>query len=296
MAIVAQLVRALDCGSRGRRFEPVRSPIFYLTLGGGVSTFEAIILGIIQGLTEFLPVSSSGHLALVQHFLGFKNLNDYVFFDVICHLGTLIAIFIVFHAKIKEMLFQNRILFLQIVISTLLLFPFVLIIKQIKSVFDQLQYLGFFFLITALLLYLGDRFGYQKNNVQIENTKWRDALSIGLFQVLALLPGVSRSGATISGARLMGWDTEKAINFSFLLAIPAILGATTLEVFHILKESSPLPEISNVTYLAGFITSLAVGYFALLLLIRLADKRKFHYFVWYCTVIGLLTLFTFNVL
>lgn len=261
-----------------------------------MSTFEAIILGIIQGLTEFLPVSSSGHLALAQHFFGFQNLDQYVLFDVICHLGTLLAIFIVFHAQIKEMLFKNRNVLIQVILATLLLFPFVLIIKQIKSIFDQLQYLGFFFLITACLLYLGIRFGYQKTPPQLERSKWRDAVAIGLFQVIALLPGVSRSGSTISGARLMGWDTEKAINFSFLLAIPAILGATTIELLQVVTHAAPLPSISLTTYLAGFFISLIVGYFALLLLIRLADKRKFHYFVWYCAVIGILTLITFSVL
>jgi undecaprenyl-diphosphatase len=261
-----------------------------------MSTFEAIILGIIQGLTEFLPVSSSGHLILFQHLFGYENLDQYVLFDVVCHLGTLLSILIIFHAQIKDMLLKNHKILLQVVLATLLLFPFVLIIKQLKSIFDQVQYLGFFFLITACLLYLGIRFGYQKSEAQLEKSKWRDALAIGSFQALALLPGVSRSGSTISGARIMGWDTEQAINFSFLLAIPAILGATTIECFEVMTHTSRLPDISPLTYFAGFFTSLIVGYFALKLLIRLAVKRKFHYFVWYCAVIGILTLITFNVL
>jgi undecaprenyl-diphosphatase len=209
-------------------------------------------------------------------------------------MGTLSAIFIVFHAQIKEMLFSNRVIFFQVVLATLILFPLVLLVKEIKSLFDQLQYLGFFFLTTAFFLFLGIRFGYQKTTPQLERSKWKDALAIGLFQAVALLPGVSRSGATISGARLMGWNTEKAINFSFLLAIPAIFGAATLELLQLLTKNSPLPNISILTYAAGFLTSLIVGYFALLLLIRLADKKKFHYFVWYCGVLGILTLLTFN--
>jgi undecaprenyl-diphosphatase len=262
--------------------------------GRVLSTFEAIILGIIQGLTEFLPVSSSGHLALGQYFFGFENLNQYVLFDVVCHLGTLCSIFFVFHSEIKEMLFKKRVIFLQIVLATLFLFPMVFLIKEIKLIFNQLQYLGFFFLITALLLYLGTRFGYEKTASQMEKSRWRDPLAIGLFQTLALLPGVSRSGATISAARLMGWETEKAINFSFLLAIPAILGATAIEFLQLIIHDTPKPDISVVTYLSGFLTSLFVGYFALLLLKRLADKKKFHYFVWYCGLLGILTLFTFN--
>lgn len=259
-----------------------------------VSTFEAIILGIIQGLTEFLPVSSSGHLALCQYFLGFQNLNEYILFDIICHLGTLLAIFFIFRKQIIDMFLENKTTFIQVILATLPLVPLVLIVKEIKSLFDQLQYLGFFFLITSALLYLGIRFGYDKNTDDMQKSRWRDALGIGMFQALALLPGVSRSGSTISGARLMGWNIDKAITFSFLMAIPAILGATAIEMIQVVRLNSPLPAIGLTRYAAGFITSFGIGIIALLLLIRLADKGKFHYFMWYCLVLGLLTLFTFG--
>ena len=251
-----------------------------------MSTLEAIFLGIIQGFTEFLPVSSSGHLALFQHFLGLQNLKDYVLFDVVCHMGTLCSIFCVFHRQIREI---DRKMLTLIVLATLPLFPFVLILKEIKHMFDQLQFLGYFFLLTALLLWLGSRFG--RNDKEVD---WKDAVGVGFFQVLALLPGVSRSGSTVSGARMLGWNIDKAITFSFLLAIPAILGATTLEVLHVATHHSPLPNIAVATYVAGFSTAFCTGIIALFLLFRLANKGKFHYFMWYCMALGMLTLYTFN--
>jgi len=256
-----------------------------------MSTFEAIILGIIQGVTEFLPVSSSGHLALGQFFFGFENLDRYLLFNVICHLGTLLAIFLVFLPQIREI---TRKQFLQVAIGTLPLFPMVLFLKPIKAVFDQPQYLGYFFLLTAVLLQLGMSFGKSEPEKKLETKRWKDSFLIGLFQVIALFPGVSRSGSTISGARLLGWSREQAVTFSFLLAIPAIFGAVVVESLQIFKQGGSLPDITVTQYIAGFSTSFGVGYGALLLLIRLALKGQFHYFVWYCLLIGSLTLIYFN--
>lgn len=256
-----------------------------------VTTLEAIFLGIIQGLTEFLPVSSSGHLELTQYFLGLTELHNYVVFDLVCHLGTLCAIFLIYKQDIIQSFTSNRTRMIQVVLGTLPLFPLVLIMKPIKALFNEPQYLGGFFLLTALILYLGIKLGNTKNQAVLEKSKWRDSLGIGVFQALAILPGVSRSGSTISAARILGWNAEEAVTFSFLLAIPAILGGATLELLQLAfkPQATTLPALSFAQYAWGFATSCSVGYFALSLLRQLANKQKFMYFVWYCLTLGIMT-------
>lgn len=246
-----------------------------------LSTFEAIILGIVQGLTEFLPVSSSGHLILMQRFLGLTHLDQYVLFNLVCHLGTLVAIVSVYF---KELL-QNRKRLLLIGLATLPLFPLVFVLKPIKALFNQPQFLGYFFLITALLLYLGMRF--EKSEPPPEKERWKGALAIGLIQACAILPGVSRSGSTISCARILGWPKEEAVTFSFLLAIPTILGGVFLESFTAYQEWQAGTPIAP--YVAGFFTSLIVGYGTLKLLIHLVKNNGLWVFVWYCTLLAVWT-------
>lgn len=257
-----------------------------------MTTLEAILLGIIQGLTEFLPISSSGHLLLAQYFLGFTQLEHYVFFDLICHLGTLFAILIVFLKPIEIIAKYDRQQVLQVVMATLPLFPLVLWIKPIKVFFEQPEYLGYFFLITAALLWIGVKQGpVMDNGEKKDGSKWLDALWIGVFQAIAVLPGISRSGSTISAARVLGWNYSQAILFSFLLAIPAILGGVVWEVLHLIRFQEEIRvSISFVHYLVGFLVSFGVGYFSLQFLIKLAAKDKFIYFVWYCLLIGILTI------
>lgn len=258
-----------------------------------MTIIEAIILGIVQGLTEFFPVSSSGHLALGQYLLGMRDLHQYIFFDLICHLGTLTALFIVYSSEIKTLLL-NPLGIKQVIIGTLPLFPLVLILKPIKSLFDQPQYLGYFFIFSSLMLALGIYFGKKHPVSQQQKYPLRDACIIGLFQAIAILPGISRSGTTISAGRLLQWNTKEAITFSFLLAIPAILGAMTLESFQLFRShlngeqlhaSIGLPQ-----YCSGFIFSFVIGYLALKALIRVAAKEKFSYFAWYCLFIGIFSI------
>jgi undecaprenyl-diphosphatase len=260
-----------------------------------MSTWQAFILGLIQGLTEFLPVSSSGHLALGQHFFGFEHLQDYLLFDLICHLGTLIAIVYVFFPIIKSSLTTQRSLFWKVILGTLPLFPLVLILKPLKALFDQPQWLGPCFLATACLLFASLYYRFPQKT-QTNKSNWQDPLTIGLFQAIAILPGISRSGATISAARLLGWEKEKAIQFSFLLAIPAILGGTILEGWQAWKA----PPLALNTgdpwvFLVGFFTSFFMGCFSLWLLIRLVAQDRWIYFAWYCLVLGSITTVYFNV-
>ncbi len=258
-----------------------------------MTALDAILLGIVQGLTEFLPVSSSGHLKLAQYFLGMQDLDHYILFDLVCHLGTLLAIFIVFFQNIKTIITKDTQRFWQVVIGTLPLFPLVLLMKPIKAAYADPSYLGFFFILTSIILFAGVRFGKTKPPEQISKRPWRDALAIGLWQALAILPGVSRSGSTISGARLLGWSANDAVVFSFLLAIPAILGGTTLEIFKLWQHPESSVNLPLSHYLLGAIFSFGVGFFALQLLIKLTLQNKFYYFAWYCLILGLATTYYF---
>lgn len=249
--------------------------------------FEAILLGIVQGVTEFLPVSSSGHLILFEHFLGLTQLSKYVFFDLICHLGTLGAILIVFFKDIKELFTDVNKLKL-IIIAVLPLFPLVLLMKPIKGLFDQPEWLGYGFLITACILLLGYHLGGRK----IAENSPKCALYIGIAQSFAILPGISRSGTTISAARLMNWSPSAAVTFSFLLSIPTILGGMVLECIKL--NPSLMPSIDISTYFCGFLSSLIVGYFSLRALIRIVGTAKFQYFGWYCAGLGLLLIYYFH--
>lgn len=253
-----------------------------------MTPFEALILGIVQGITEFFPVSSSGHLQIMQYLFGYQDLEQYIIFDLVCHLGTLASIFLVFGSDIRNLLFKDRQRLGQIALAILPLFPLLLIMKPIKSMFNQPQYLGYCFLTTALLLWLGMKFGREK-----PGNKWRDALVIGGFQALAILPGISRSGSTISGARLLGWAPSEALTFSFLLAIPTILGGTVLEVAKLMKVTE-LPPVSATEYIIGCISSFVVGTACLIALKTLVRKQSFLYFAWYCLLIGIWALWAFN--
>jgi len=259
-----------------------------------MTLLEAFFLGLIQGLTEFLPVSSSGHLELAQHLLGFKQLQDYLFFGLVCHLGTLAAIFFTYLPSIKSSFAHRKPLLFQLFLGTLPLFPLVLLIKPIKSFFDRPEYLGYCFLITALLIFSSEHF-----RIHIPLTKkkkrWANPVIIGVFQALAVLPGISRSGSTISAARFLGWSKQQAIQFSFLLAIPAICGGTVIELWHLWKQpASSLAKMQIGQYIIGFTTSFAVGYISLRLLKRLMINNQWHYFGWYCLFLGIITIWYFN--
>jgi undecaprenyl-diphosphatase len=258
-----------------------------------MTIWQAFLLGLIQGITEFFPVSSSGHLALGQYLFGFENLHHYLLFDLVCHLGTLVAIFYTFSPIIKQNLPTHSHTFWQVVLGTLPLVPLVLILKPIKSLFDHPQLLGPCFLISAFLLFasLYWRFPSSSKN----KAWWQDSLMIGLFQAIAILPGISRSGATISAAYLLGWKKENAIQFSFLLAIPAILGGTLLEGWQVWQTPTMLLSLLDPwSLIVGFCTSCLVGSFSLWIFIRLVIYDKWSYFAWYCLIIGMATTVYFH--
>lgn len=259
-----------------------------------MSLIQAFLLGIIQGITEFLPISSSGHLALGQFVFGL-DIEEHIPFDLICHLGTLCAIFAVYATKIKSLFSKESKMLKQILIGTLPLFPIVFILKPIENVYSQPHLLGFSFLTTAFLLFAGIRWGHEKTVQEKKRRSFFDPLVIGLFQTIALLPGISRSGSTISGARLLGWTRDEALTFSFLLAIPAILGGVALKTMQLIfSEGVVLSDTTCIHYFIGFFTSFFVGYLALKELIKLAMKEKLMYFVWYCLILGIGLLVYFS--
>lgn len=247
-----------------------------------MSIFKAALLGILQGLTEFFPVSSSGHLKLFEHLLGMQNLSNLIAFDLVCHLGTLLAIVCVFYRDLIE-LFRRRD-FALIVIATSPLFLVYPFLSNVESFFDQPRFLGFFFALTALLLFLGDRL-FASLNFRFEQSQ---AFFIGVFQAFALFPGVSRSGATISAAKILGWESQKAARFSFLMSIPPILGGSFLKL--ILKPNALFAQISPLQYLTGFFFSFIVGLMALRFMLRMLRSSTLWPFCIYCSVLSILSL------
>ena len=243
---------------------------------------QALILAIVQGLTEFLPVSSSGHLVIFQKLLHFNQ--PPVLFDILVHVGTLGAILYYFKKELVSVLRKPQLL-LMIAIGTL---PAALVgfflQNYIIQIFDSLRMVGISLLITAGLLFSGKFIKMSKRDFKYLN--WKKALTVGFFQALAILPGVSRSGSTIVAGLWQGLGRESAFLFSFYLAVPAILGALILQI----------PSLFNSPYfflnqsLLGMMAAGIVGYFSLNLLEKTLKSAKLHWFSLYCLILGLLVL------
>jgi undecaprenyl-diphosphatase len=253
-----------------------------------MSYFQAFILGIVQGITEFLPISSSGHLKLIELLLGLDNLEAFVSFDLFCHLGTLFAIFTAFYKDIWYILSKDRKKFFLIILATLPLVPLYFILKPIKTLYGMPQYLGFFFLVSSLLLFLGEHFSKERHNIANDKKNKIDALIIGLAQAIAILPAVSRSGATIAAARFLGWERQNAAKFSFFLAIPTIFGGLMIEGREIYKTG--FQNISIMAYAIGFLSAFLVGFFVLKILLKMLKKMSLKPFSAYLFIIGIFTI------
>jgi undecaprenyl-diphosphatase len=249
-----------------------------------MSIWFAALLGILQGLTEFLPVSSSGHLAIAQILFGVNGEQD-MLFDVLLHLGTLISIVIYYRRDILDILThltKRRIVPLA-VIATLPLFAAVLTGNYAELLYNSSLFIGCAWVVTGIALYLSDKVvaGHKDEG----SMKWYDALIVGLAQAIAILPGISRSGSTITAGLFRGLKREFAVKFSFLLSIPAILGANILE----LKDALELGIDTSLTpaYALGIITAAVSGWFAIKAVNRIANKTRFKYFGGYCAVLGI---------
>ncbi|MEO9592688.1 undecaprenyl-diphosphate phosphatase [Rhodopirellula bahusiensis] len=245
---------------------------------------RVIILAVVQGIAEFLPISSSGHLVILGSMLG--ELGESVTLEIILHAGTLGSILVVFWQRIWALLLKDRRVIGLMVIGTL---PAVVIGLTIKTQFPEILrsplLAGAMLIVTgAMLIVLGrltpksgkyDRLGYGA------------AFLIGCFQAFAILPGISRSGSTILGGRLTGLDRDDSVTFSFLLAIPAILGATVLAIKDLLEDGTS-GEASISTLLIGAAVAFAVGIVALKWLIRWSREDRLHWFAYWCIPAGLL--------
>lgn len=271
-----------------------------------MTSFQAVVLGLIQGLTEFIPVSSSGHLVLVPHYLNWHVSTSQTFiFDVLVQWGTLFAVFIYFRDELSSIIKATTFETLKgrpfktnesrlgwfIVVATIPSVIIGLLFKSsIEAVFTNPNYTAIFLLLTAFLLILAEVLGERKRTT--ENMKWLDAIWIGCSQVLALLPGISRSGATIAGGMTRNFTRFSAAKFSFLMSVPVMIGAGILALRDLV--SLPSPENFLFPLLIGFTTALISGYFAIRWLIAYLNSRSLYIFAAYCIVFGTLTLYLNN--
>ena len=266
----------------------------------------AFLLGLVQGVAEFLPISSSGHLAIAQNLLHIEGAGSVPeFFDVLLHLGTLIAVFAAYWKDICEMVVEffrgigdlahrstpspvppARRLILLIVVGTLPLFAVLPIRKAVQGLGDNMVFVGAALIVTGFLLFLCDR--VRKGHKTERSATWLDALLVGVGQAVATLPGVSRSGMTITAGCFVGYERRFAVRFSFLLSIPAVLGANILSIGDAVKAGINGAEVPM--YLVGVVTAAVVGYLCIRLLKYVADKGRFGAFAYYCWAVGILTL------
>ena len=278
--------------------------------GFPVTYLSAVLMGILQGVAEFLPISSSGHLALFQHFFGVENYEEtQMLFTVLLHLGTLISVFVYYWHDILDMirefflllgsLFSRkgtheirntppaRRMVLLIIVATLPLFGILPVKDYIESAMNNVTFVSAALIATGFILFFSDRMA--RGIKTARTATMTDALLVGCAQAFGTLPGISRSGSTISAGLLRGYDRNFAVRFSFLMSLPAVLGANILTLKDVIEEGGIDTTLLPV-YLVGMVVAAVVGYFAIRLVNLLADKGKFGAFAWYCWAAGAASL------
>lgn len=267
---------------------------------------EAVILGLVQGLAEFLPISSSGHLALLQNIFGVKG-DQVLFFTVLLHVGTLISVFIIYWKDICELIVELfltikdlctgkglrlaerpvRKLGVMIIVATI---PTALIGLLFNDIFNGLYLsllaIGIGFLITGVLMFLAERIGSAHKG--IEKMNFRNAVFIGVLQGIAIYPGISRSGSTLVGGLTTGLERTFAVKFAFLISIPSILGSVVLELPDAIKEGIDPQLIGPI--LAGMAVAAVSGFIAIKTMIQIVSKKKLSYFSYYVWALGIFTI------
>jgi undecaprenyl-diphosphatase len=256
-----------------------------------MSVIYAALLGIVQGIAEFLPISSSGHLvivgALLSRYTGAELPSESATMNVALHCGTLVAILIVYRRDLWELRRDHR-LIAQVLLATVPVGAVGLLFKdQIESLFNAPLYAGFALLVTGGMLLVSRRL--QRPQSQTRPVTWGAAIVIGTFQAFAIIPGISRSGSTIAAALMCGLSRAEATRFSFLIAVPAIGGATMVKCRDFLK-STPAEPTDVTAIVVGTVISLVVGIFALQWLIRIVVADRLHWFAFYCGAVGIATI------
>lgn len=262
--------------------------------------YQAIILGIIQGLTEFLPVSSTAHLAIVPKLLNFSDPG--LGFDIALHVGTLAAIFIFFFQDWVQIIANglgfsyrgtkpdehSRSLLWFLVIGTIpVLIAGALLKPYAEGPWRNLYVMGTALIVLGIVMGIGDRYGREKHG--LDSMTWSDALAIGVSQALAVVPGVSRSGITITAARFRHLDREAAARFSFLLSAPAITAAASKDALDLHKEGG-IPPGMQLPYLIGIIVSAIVGVLVIAFFLKFLRRNTLAVFVWYRVIFGIIVI------
>ena len=282
---------------------------------------QSIIMGIVQGVTEFLPVSSSGHLAIFKHILNVET-DTGILFDILLHIGTLIAIFAVYFKDIKELFIEgcrliadlvmnlitwcqnlaskgerrpyrklvgttNRKFVVLIILSTIPTGIIGVIGGNIVEVASETLIVpGICLLMTSMLLLIAD--GVKTGRKRIGSVTYTNSFVLGIFQGVATLPGLSRSGTTITACLLSGFEKSLAVKYSFIMSIPAVLGAAVLEIKDIGKVSISAGEWAS--YIVGMAVAAVVGYICIKTMLVVVRKKKFKGFAIYCAIIGIIAL------
>ena len=265
----------------------------------------SVILGFVQGVAEFLPISSSGHLSILQNFFGMEEPDN--LFNVLLHFATLLAVFIAYRRDIAEMIVEffrgvgalvsrnrssqpvppARRLVMMIILGTLPLFLVVPVQDKVEAMGASNLFVGLALLATGIILFFSDRMA--RGHKTARTATVTDALLVGCAQAVAVIPGLSRSGSTIAAGMALGFDRNFAVRFSFLLSMPAVLGATLLKVIDVAQEGTVDPAVLPI-YLVGMVVAGVVGYFSIQLVKLLAQKDKFGKFAYYCWAVGLITI------
>jgi len=260
-----------------------------------MNIINAIILGIVQGLTEFLPVSSSGHLVLIQKIFGITA--PALFFDTMLHAGTLIAVFVVLWRDIWDILRKLiQPLTGYLIIATIPAVIAALVFGDIiEQFFESGRFLGVCFLATSFMLITAEQLSKRGDKKDRAKMNRLDALITGIMQAIAVIPGISRSGATISGALSRKLDRDFAARFSFLLSIPAILGAVVIQSKNLLKSgaasgAAQTENIGTAAVIAGTISAAIVGFFAIKFMLKIIREKSLYGFAVYTAVLGILVL------
>ena len=267
---------------------------------------SAIIMGLVQGIAEFLPISSSGHLAIAEHLLNMQGASEIPqFYDVLLHLGTLVAVFIAYWDEIYDMIVEffagvgdlvhhttprvvppARRMILLVIVGTLPLFVMVPFRHFFEGLSDNMYFIGGALLFTGVLLFVSDR--VRRGGKTEKTATLLDALLVGIGQAVALCPGISRSGMTITAGCFTGFERKFAVRFAFLLSIPAVLGANILTLKDAFEAGIDFSSVP--VYLVGVVVAAVSGYASIRLLRYVADKGRFGAFAYYCWAAGVLTL------